>query len=278
MKLKVTPKSIVNHLLMYIYLAISLYPLIYLVFISLKDNTEIFFTNPLGFPTSLRFYNYFHAVQAFNLPLYFRNSVIVTFTSIVFLLVLSLTFSYAAARLSWKGSRLASNYVTTGLFIPTQVILIPLAVLVRDMNIANTHLALILPYIAFNLAFSSMIFYVFFRTIPFEIEESAYIDGASIFRTFLVIMLPLIRPALATVTIFAFLHIWNEYTISLILITDSSMKTLPTGLLAFTGQFSTDWGPMAAAMVIASIPMIIVYLLLGDQVEKALSMSAAIKG
>jgi len=226
----------------------------------------------------MRFSNYLQAVQSFNIPLYFKNSLIVTSISIAVLLVFSLTFSYAAARLIWRGSRFASNYIMVGLFIPTQVILIPLAVLVRDMNIANTHTALILPYIAFNLAFSTMIFYGFFRTIPFEIEESAYIDGASIYRTFVQIVLPLMRPAIATVTIFAFLSIWNEYPIALMLITNMQMKTLPTGLLSFTGQFSTDWGPMAAAMVLASIPMITVYLLLGNQVERALSMGAAVKG
>ena len=276
MKKSITGIIIYSFLLLY--LVVSLYPLLYLLFISLKNNSEIFLTNPLGFPNPMRFSNYLHAVQSFNIPLYFRNSLIVTTISIMVLLVFSLTFSYAAARLVWRGSRLASNYIMVGLFIPTQVILIPLAVLVRDMNIANTHTALILPYIAFNLAFSTMIFYGFFRTIPFEIEESAYIDGASIYRTFVQIMLPLMRPAIATVTIFAFLSIWNEYPIALILITNMQMKTLPTGLLSFTGQFSTDWGPMAAAMVLASIPMITVYLILGNQVERALSMGAAVKG
>ena len=271
-------KKVIMNCILWLYLVVSLYPLLYLIFFSLKTNNEIFYTNPLGLPNPPHFSNYLDAINSFNIPLYFKNSLIVTIISITALLVLSITFAYAVARLTWRGNRAANNYITIGLFIPTQVILIPLAVLVRDLGIANTHAALILPYIAFNLAFSSMIFYGFFRTIPFEIEESAYMDGASVYRTFAQIMVPLVKPAVATVTIFAFLNIWNEYPIAMMLITNMKMKTLPTGLMSFTGQFSTDWGPMGAAMVLASIPMIIVYLLLGDQVEKALSMGAAVKG
>ncbi|ACT01205.1 carbohydrate ABC transporter permease [Paenibacillus sp. JDR-2] len=263
---------------LWIYLVISLYPLIYLIFFSLKNNDEIFTTNPLGFPHPIRFNNYRDAVESFDITLYFKNSLIVTLISIIAILILSLMFAYASARMTWKLRSFANSYILIGLFIPTQVILIPLAVFVRDMGISNTYLGLILPYVAFNLAFSSLIFYSFFRTIPMEIEESAFMDGASIYRTFLQIMLPLVQPAVATVTIFSFMNVWNEFTLSLILATKESIKTLPIGLLSFTGQYATNWGPMGAAMVLSSIPVIVVYLILGDQVEKALTVGSAVKG
>lgn len=263
---------------LWLYLAVSLYPLLYLIFFSLKNNDEIFTSNPLGFPIPIRFGNYADALKSFDIALYFKNSLIVTFASIAAILVLSLMFAYASARMTWKLQSFANSYMLIGLFIPTQVILIPLAVFVRDMGASNTYLGLILPYVAFNLAFSSLIFYSFFRTIPMEIEESAFMDGASIYRTFLQIMLPLVKPAIATVTIFAFMNVWNEFTLSLILATKETIKTLPIGLLSFTGQYATNWGPMGAAMVLSSIPVIVVYLILGDQVEKALTVGSAVKG
>ena len=271
-------KRILLNTMLWVYVVICLYPLLYLLFFSLKNNDEIFFSNPLGFPTSFRISNYAAAINQFNILVFFKNSVIVTIASIILVTILSLMFAYAVARLSWKASRAANNYLTLGLFIPTQVLLIPLAVFVRSLHISNTYFALILPYVSFNLAFSSMIFYSSFRSIPYEMEESAYMDGASIYHAFVRIIVPLVRPAISMVVIFAFLNIWNEYPVAMILITKTSVKTLPLGLLYFTGQFSTDWGPMGAAMVISSVPMVVLYLLLSDQVEKSLSMGAAVKG
>lgn len=263
---------------LWVYFLISLYPLTYLLFFSLKNNDEIFYTNPLGFPLHMRFENYVQAITKHDIALYFKNSLIVSIVSILFVLAFSLMFSYAAARLEWRLKGITYAYLLLGLFIPTQVILIPLAVLMRDVGIANSFSALVVPYVAFNLSFASLIFYGFFRTIPIEIEESAYMDGANIYRIFPRIMLPLVKPAVATVTIFAFLSVWNEFPLALILITDNAHKTLPIGLLSFSGQFSTEWGPMGAAMVISSIPMILLYLVMGDQVEKALTVGSAVKG
>jgi raffinose/stachyose/melibiose transport system permease protein len=263
---------------LWVYFIISLYPLVYMLFFSLKNNDEIFYTNPLGLPNPVRIENYLDAVNSFKITLFFKNSVIVTTCALFFTLIFALTFAYGVSRMEWRLRKAANTYLQFGLFIPMQVIMIPLAVLVKNIGISNTYFALIVPYIAFNLSFSSMIFYGFYRTLPMELEESAYIDGASIYRTFAQIIVPLVKPAVATVSIFGFLNMWNEYSMALILITDQAFKTLPTGLLSFTGQFSTKWGPMGAAMVIASIPTIVVYLLLSEQVEKALTVGSAVKG
>ena len=173
---------------------------------------------------------------------------------------------------------MVTNYLTMGLFIPIQVIIIPLSILVRDMHLSNTYFALIVPYVAFNLAFSSMIMSTSFAGLPKEMEESAVIDGAGIFRTFISIILPLIKPAIATTVIFAFLNVWNEYTVASILISKNSVKTLPIGLANFVGVHSTDWGAMGACLVMASIPTIIIYLIFSEQVEKAMTIGGAVKG
>ncbi|MFD0693563.1 carbohydrate ABC transporter permease [Paenibacillus sp. GCM10027628] len=263
---------------LWIYAALSVYPLLWMVFYSLKNNNEIFVTNPFGFPTHFRFENYMDAWSRFNVPVYFGNSLIVAASTVVGTILLSVTFSYAVARMQWRIKEVARIYVVIGMFIPVQVIMIPLAILVRDFHLANTYGALIVPYIAFNISFSSMVFYGFFRSIPVELEESACMDGASIYRTFYTIILPIIKPAIATMVIFVFLSAWNEFTMALILITKESLKTLPLGLLFFQGQFTTNWGAMGAAMTIASLPTVLVYVLFSEQVEKALTVGSAVKG
>ena len=278
MELKNKIGKIILNGFLWIYVIISAYPIVYMLFFSVKNNDEIFYTNPLGFPDPIRWENYVDAVTRFNIGKYFLNSTIVTLISVVFILLISITFAYAAARMRFKGDKGVYFYMQLGLFIPIQVIMIPLAILVRDLGIRNTYLSLIIPYIAFNLSFSTMIFYSFFRTLPKELEESAYVEGASVYQTFLRIILPVVKPAIATVTIFAFLNVWNEYIMAQVLNSDQNLKTLPVGLLNFTGQFGTDWGPMGAAMIVASIPTIVVYLFMSEKIENAMTVSGAVKG
>ena len=156
--------------------------------------------------------------------------------------------------------------------------MIPIAVLVRDLHINNTLWAVIVPYTAFNLSFSIMVLYGYMRSLPFELEESACIDGASILTCFLRVIVPNVKSAIATVSIFIFMSVWNEYNLALILLTREELKTLPLGLLFFQGEYTTDWGAMGATMVIASIPTVLVYTLFSSQVEKAMTVSGAVKG
>lgn len=276
--MKKKPIEYVIIVLLFLFSLVCIYPLIYLLFYSLKTNNEIFFTNPFGPTLNPQWDNYVRAFNAFDLVGYFKNSIVVTFFSVMGILVLALPFSYATTRMMWKGKNAAVNYITMGLFIPIQVIIIPLAILVKQMHIANTYLALIIPYVAFNLAFTAMVISTSFRGLPREMEESAFLDGASVWKTFIHIMVPLVKPAIATSLIFAFLNIWNEYTLASILISKPEVKTLPIGLSSFVGQHSTDWGAMGACFVISSIPTIVMYLIFSEQVEKALTIGGAVKG
>ena len=261
-----------------IYAVVSLYPLFYLVFYSLKTTDEIFYTNPFGLPLHPQFGNYYRAFNSFDIVGFFSNSVVITVISVAGIILLALPFSYAVSRMQWKLKKLANTYLTLGLFIPVQVVIIPLAILIKDLHLANTRMALIVPYIAFNLAFTCMVLSNSFLTLPKELEESAFMDGAGIFTTFGQIMIPLVKPAVATAMIFAMMNVWNEYTLASILAASNKVKTLPVGLAAFVGQRSTDWGAMGACMVLASIPTIILYLACSEQVENALTVSGAVKG
>ncbi|AIQ51510.1 MULTISPECIES: carbohydrate ABC transporter permease [Paenibacillus] len=263
---------------LWLYFIVSVYPLFWMISYSLKNNDEIFVTNPFGFPTHFRFENYVNAWTQFNIPRYFMNSFIVSIISTLFILLLALMFAFAVARMQWRFRSAVRTYMIVGMFMPLQVIMIPLAILVRDFHLTNTYGALIIPYIAIGLPFSTMVFYGFLVSIPREIEEAACIDGASIYRLFGQVILPLALPAIATIAIFQFLNNWNEFTLAYILISDENMKTLPLGLLFFQGSYSTDWGAMGAVMTIASLPMVLVYLLLSEQVERAMTVGSAVKG
>ncbi|MFA9398301.1 MAG: carbohydrate ABC transporter permease [Clostridiaceae bacterium] len=270
--------DILYNIFLWVYGLISLYPLIWMLFYSFKNNDEIFVSNPFGPPTKLHFENYFDAWTQYNVPQYFFNSIVVSVITVALTILIALMFAYSTSRMKWKGQNFARIYISIGMFIPVQAILIPLAIIVRNLGLTNSYLSLIIPYTAFNLAFSSLVFYGFFRGIPVELEEASCIDGAGIFKTFFSIIVPTVVPAIATLIIFTFLQAWNEFPIALVLISEETMKTLPLGLLFFQGQFTTNWGAMGATMVIASIPTILVYILFSNQVEKALTIGGAVKG
>ena len=265
--------------LLWIYAAISLYPLIWMIFYSFKNNNEIFVTNPFGFPTTFHWENYVNAWSKYNVPVYFFNSLVVSFGTVAVTIVCALLFSYATARMLWKGKDLARLYVGMGMFIPVQAILIPLVKVVQKCGIMDTRWSLILPYAAMNLAFATMVYYGFFRGIPIELEEAACMDGANIFQTFFSIIRPLVRPATVTLTVYIFLMSWNEFILANVMVGSvDALKTLPLGVLFFQGQFTTDWGGMGATMVIASLPAVLVYALFSEQVERAMTIGGAVKG
>lgn len=260
------------------YVLVCLYPLLWLLFYSFKNNEEIFSTNVFGIPAQWRIENYQSAFKAFDMVLYFKNSFIVSIGTVVFTVLLALMFSYASARMKWRFADAGRIYMTAGMFIPMQIILIPLLIIERTLHLQNTYLSVIVPYVAFELSFATIIFYGFFRSLPHEIEESAAIDGASVYTTFFKIMVPLVTPAIASVSIFVFLFAWNEFLVALVMIGDNALKTLPLGLLYFQTQFTSDWGAMGAVMVLSTIPTVVVYLLFSEQVERALTVSSAVKG
>lgn len=273
-------KVIVRSILYFLavtYTVLSIYPIVWMIFYSFKNNNEIFLLNPFGFPKVLRIENYINAWNQYNIPGYFLNSVIVAGCTIFLTILFSLMFSYATARMKWRLANTARIYIMAGMYIPVQIIMIPLVIMIRDLKLANSLWSLVIPYTAFELGFSSIVFYGYLRQLPFELEEAAMIDGANIFKTFFEIIVPLVRPAISTMVIFVFLFSWNEFTMALTLISNDKLKTLPLGLITFQGQFQTDWGGMGAAMVISSIPTILIYLLFNRQLESAL-IAGAVKG
>ncbi|HEX3075331.1 MAG TPA: carbohydrate ABC transporter permease [Lachnospiraceae bacterium] len=270
-------RSIFN-IFCWIYAAISLYPVIWLIFYSFKNNSEIFVTNPFGFPTTLHLENYTKAWSQYDVPMYFINSLIVSVVTVILTIIFALLFSYATSRMQWRGRNVAKIYMSLGMFIPVQAILIPVAKLVNGLGMDSTRSGLIFVYAAINLSFATLVYYGFLRGLPVELEEAACMDGANIFVCFFRIIVPLVKPATATLVIYTFLNAWNEFNLANVLVVEEKLKTLPLGLLFLQGAFTTDWGAMGATMVIASLPTIILYIIFSKQVEGAMTIGGAVKG
>lgn len=271
--------SVIFSAFLWCYAVVSLYPLIWMVFYSLKNNNEIFVTNPFGFPKVLRWENYVNAWTKYDVPSYFMNSVVVSAATAALTITAALLFTYATARMRWKGQKFVHSFMGMGMFIPIQAILIPVVRVIQQMGILGTRWSLILPYVAINLAFACMVYYGFLKGLPIELEEAACMDGANIYQTFWKIICPLVKPATATIAIYVFLNAWNEFTLANVVVgREVGLKTLPLGVLFFQGQFTTDWGGMGATMVIASFPAVVVYSLFSEQVERAMTIGGAVKG
>lgn len=270
---KLTPTRMLVYILMFFYLTISLYPLIWLVFYSLKDNSEIFVTNPFGPPMVYKWDNYVRAVKEFNIAVYFKNSMIVSFFSVTIGILIAVLFTYVVARVRNRYTRSLRMMIMMGMFIPVQAIMTPLVVMVKNLHLTNSLWSLIVPYVALGLPFSVMVLYGFYVNLPLELEESAYMEGASFTQTYFRIILPQIKPALSVLAIYQFMSAWNEFNLALVLITKDQLKTLPLGLAAFKGQFSTDWGATGASLVIASLPVLILYLFFSEKVSDSMAFS-----
>jgi raffinose/stachyose/melibiose transport system permease protein len=264
-------------LLLLFWAVIQLYPLIWLALFSLKDNAEIFGGNIAGFPQTPKWENYPDALRQGGVLIYFFNSILVTGVTIVITILLSSTTAYAISRMQWKLSGKVMAFLLLGMMIPVHAALLPLFIVLSRLKLLNTHLALILPYVAFALPLGVFILSGFLSGIPREMEESAAIDGAHIYRTFFFIIVPLIRPALATVAIFTYLASWNELMFAVTFISRKEFSTLTVGIMSMVGSYVTRWGPIGAGLMIATIPTIVIYILLSKQVQQSM-ISGAVKG
>lgn len=272
--------KILQNLLIFIlllFVVIQIFPLIWLVFFSLKDNNEIFGGNILGLPTRFLWQNYQLAFSDGRAGLYLINSIIVTFFTVVISGILSAMAAYAIVRMRWKLSGLVLNIFLLGMMIPNHSALLPLFIILRNLGLLDSYLALIIPYVAFALPFAIFIFSGFLQTLPRELEEAACLDGCSIYRTFIEVVIPFLKPAIATVSIFTYLATWNELMFAVTFISKQQYKTLTVGVMSMVGQFTTAWGPIGAGLVIASFPTIIAYILMSKQVQKSF-ISGALKG
>jgi N-acetylglucosamine transport system permease protein len=268
------------YLVLLTYFVLVVYPMVWLLYTSLKTDKDIFL-DPFELPAlnSLQWVNFSNAWTKGNFGDYFGNSVIVTIATVVLVLLFSSMAAYALSRFAFPGARPLFFYFLAGLMIPLQLAIVPLFFQMKDLDLLNSRPGLLTVYVAFGMPFSIFILTGFFRSLPSELYESALIDGASEFRAFWSIMLPLARPGLITVAIFSFLGTWNEFFMAFMFLSGKGsehLRTLPLGLanLTIVSQYRSDWGMAFAGLVLVMLPTLLVYALLQKHLSKGITMGA----
>lgn len=255
--------------------AVQLFPLYWMFTFSLKSNKEIFGGNVVGLPQNWEWDNYVKIFERAHLGRYLVNSMVVTGLTIVFTLVLSAMATYAIVRLKWKLSGVVYFIFLTGMMLSIHAVLLPLFVNLKP--ILDTYWALILPYVAFAMPTAILLMVGTLESLPKELEEAAFIDGASIYRVFWQIIMPLMKPILSTVAILTFLSSWNEMMLAIAFVSGEKYKTITVGVNDMVGKYSTKWGLIGAGLTIATIPTLVLYVFLSKNIQKSLAMGA-VKG
>lgn len=255
----------------------QVYPLIWLLLYSFKTNEEILDGSFFSFPQTLQWNNYKQAYINGDYLTALMNSIIVTGTTLVITIVLSAMAAYAISRFRWRYGSLVLVLFMMGIMIPQQSVLLPLLIILKNIKLLDTYAALIFPYVAFAIPVCVFILTGFLRSIPHEIEESAFMDGASVPRMFVSIILPIAMPPITTATILTFISVWNEYIKAATFITSSSLKTLPFGVYSFISEFSTNYGTMGAFLVMAALPVVLFYFVMAQKITSGM-VAGAIKG
>lgn len=251
-----------------------LYPIVWLFLTSFKGPKEVY-SNPVGLPHEWLFSNYVNAFEKFDFMQYFMNSVIYTGFTVLVVLICVTLFTYATARMRFRGANKLQSYLQFGLVIPGGVTLLGIYQILMQTGLRNTYPGLVLAYSAMYIPLAAVILYGFFRSLPFTLEEAAAIDGAGTFKTFFKIILPMVIPALATIATITAMNTWNEYMLAAITIDVNAMKSLPVGVASFMTARGGDWGGMAAALMLASLPTMVLYLIFSEKLEQTLTTSSA---
>lgn len=265
------------YVILIMWAVIQLFPLYYLLTFSLKTNEEILGENIIGLPQNWEWSNYIEVIRSSNIVRYFGNSVFVTTITIILTILISLMASYALYRMEWKFSKAAAAIFMLGLTIPIHSSVLPVFLILKKVSLLNSYLSLILPNTAFGLSMAILMFSGFLEGIPMELEEAACIDGCNVYKIFLRVITPLMKPAFATVAIFTYLSSWNELMFATIFVNSENLKTLPVGVQALAMSLITDWGVLGAALVISLVPTIILYVIMSNKVQESMVMGA-VKG
>ncbi|MHB8065723.1 MAG: carbohydrate ABC transporter permease [Ruminiclostridium sp.] len=269
-------KQIVLKTLLYavaiLFLVIFGFPFIFVLLTSFKDQAA-YIQNFWNLPSTLYLGNFIAVFKASFLR-YLSNSLYVSIISVTLAIFISSMASYVLATMKFKLNKFIFMLFLVGMMIPAHTTLIPIFTLTRELGLLDKTYGLIGPYTSFAIPISVFIMTGFFKEVPKSIQESAHIDGASIFRIYGQIMLPLSLPAISTVAIFNFLSCWNEFIFGLTLINSPDQKTLPIGIREFYGSESVNIPAVLTGVLVASLPVMIFYFLAQEQVIKGLSAGA----
>ena len=262
----------ISHVALIAWVVVICAPLLWVLMSSFKTTQQIF-GSPFTLPTSFNFDNYISAWTTASIGTYFVNTVIVVGFSLVIVMLLGAMCAYYLARYEFKGSRIIYYLMLAGLTFPIFLAVVPLFQTLKGFGLLNTFPGLIITYVAFALPFTVFFLYAFFRTLPQEVAEAAALDGAGPWRIFFTIMLPMATPGMASVAIFNFLGLWNQFLLPIALNTNTNNYVLSQGMASFASQagYAVNFGALFAAVVITVLPVLVTYIIFQRQLQGSVS-------
>ncbi len=262
MKKSKTRSLLLRYIILIILALLWIVPIFTLVITALKAQSDfISGISMFQLPETIAWSNFSNAMTKGRLLLYMKNDLIISCLKVPLGIFLSAMTAFALTRLQLKHSTGWFVFLLLGMMLPMQIALVPISIVYNKLNLINTYFGLFYIYIGFGVSFMILILHGFFKGIDKAIDEAAYIDGANKWQTFWRIVLPIAKPALATLLITDFLATWNEYLLASVIINDNSLKTVPVGLMTFVGEHGTDYGYLCAGVLVSVIPVMIVYLM-----------------
>ncbi|MDU2240208.1 MAG: carbohydrate ABC transporter permease [Paenibacillus sp.] len=271
-------KKTIPHLFLMAYLLIILYPFLFVLFSSVKTDNQAIASNPFGLPSSIIFENYVNAWVNAKISTYFFNSLYIGVLSACLSILFAAMLAFAVTRMRYNRiSAIVFQLILLGMLIPNNSLLLPIYGMMRNLNVLDTHMALILPYVANAIPFSVIILAAFMRSIPGEIEEAAVMDGLSSAGMFFKVMLPLTVPAIVTVFIINFLGNWNEFLLANYFLSSEELRTLPVGMVGFRDAYNTNYAQMSAGIVFSVLPVMIIYAVLQEKIIEGVT-AGSVKG
>lgn len=268
----------VSQILLIVWAILVIFPFLWMVMTSFKTDPEIIFS-PWKLPATLQWDNFSRAWNQAHIGTYFKNTIIVVASSVFLTLLLSSMAAYVLARFDFRGNRFISYLFMAGLMFPVFLALVPLFFVVKDLHMLGTYRGLVLVYVAYSLPFSIFFLTSFFKSLPSELAEAAIVDGASHYRVFFGVMLPLAKPGLLAIGIFNVLGQWNQFILPLVLNPNPDKYLITQGLsfLAIQQGYQNDYSALFAALTITMIPILVVYIIFQRRLEAGLT-AGALKG
>jgi len=261
-KAKKITKKVVLYVVLIILAIVWIVPIFTLIATAVKSKADFYSgTSLFSFPDTIAWSNFTKAITEGRLLTYMKNDLIVSCLKVPIGIFVEALAAFALTRLNVKHRTGLFIFFLIGMMLPMQTALVPINVIFSKLNLLNTYFGLFYVYVGFGISFGILILRGFFKSIPKDIDEAAFIDGCTKWQLFYRIILPVAKPAIATLVITDFLSTWNEYLLASVIINDNNMKTVPVGIMTFVGEHGTDYGYLCAGVLIAVIPVLIVYLI-----------------
>ncbi|MFE0559875.1 carbohydrate ABC transporter permease [Paenibacillus lautus] len=271
-------KKLIPHIFLMAYLLVILYPFLFVLFSSVKVDNQSIATNPFGLPSTLVFDNYVNAWVNAKISTYFWNSLYIGVLSACLSILFAAMLAFAVTRMRYNRiSAIVFQCILIGMLIPNNSLMLPIYGIMRQLDILNTHMALILPYVANAIPFSVIILAAFMRSLPGEIEEAAVIDGLRSGGLFARIIIPLTVPAIVTVFIINFLGNWNEFLLANYFLSNDELRTLPVGMVGFRDAYNMNYAQMSAGIIFSVLPVLIIYAVLQEKIIEGVT-AGSVKG